>query len=384
LFGQPEDFMRPFLAIAATLLFSDVSLAQDAVKSEQARFVVTTIAKGLDHPWGIVVLPDGGMLVTERPRALRHVSSDGKLGPPISGVPEVDARGQGGLLDVTLHPAFAENRMVYLSFSESGEGGNSTAVARGTLSKDNRELGNVEVIFSQRPKVRSNMHFGSRIVFYGAGMVFITLGERSKEQFRQQAQDLQSHLGKIVRLMDDGSIPQDNPFVNRSDALPEIWSYGHRNIQAAAIHPETGKLWEIEHGPRGGDEVNIPEPGKNYGWPVVSHGINYDGTPVGTGKKEGSGMENPIYTWTPVIAPSGMLFYGGNAFPEWKGDLFVGGLAAESLVRLELEGGNIVAEERLLTDLGYRIRDVAEGLNGELVVITDHDNGRILKIAPAP
>jgi glucose/arabinose dehydrogenase len=286
-------------------------------------------------------------------------------------------------LDATLHPRFAENRLVYLSFSEKGEGGNSTAVARGALSADNKKLSDVEVIFSQKPKEDSTMHFGSRIVFDREGRMFVGLGERSEEQFRTQAQDLNSHLGKVVRLNDDGSVPPDNPFVNRDGALPEIWSYGHRNIQAAALHPETGKLWEIEHGPKGGDEVNIPEPGKNYGWPVVSHGVNYDGTPVGAGKKDAPGMEDPIYTWTPVIAPSGMLFYSGKAFPEWEGDLFVGGLSATALVRLEIEGENVLNEERLLTQFGWRIRDIAEGPDGELVVVTDHDNGRIVRIAPA-
>jgi aldose sugar dehydrogenase len=358
------------------------ALAQETIETEQARIIVTTLAEGLDHPWGIVFLPDHSMLVTERSGALRHVGADGKLSEPVSGVPEVDVRGQGGLLDITLHPRFAENRLVYLSFSEKGKGGNSTAVARGTLSEDFSKLTNVQAIFSQKPKVASSMHFGSRIVFDREGRIFVTLGERSAEKFRKQAQDLNSHLGKIVRLDDDGSLPQDNPFFNRSEALPEIWSYGHRNIQAAALHPETGKLWEIEHGPQGGDEVNIAEAGKNYGWPIVSHGVNYDDTPVGTGKKAAPGMENPIYTWTPVIAPSGMIFYSGKAFPEWQGDLFVGGLRATALVRLKLEGENIVGEERLLDHLGYRIRDVAEGPGGEIVVVTDEDNGRIVKIAP--
>jgi glucose/arabinose dehydrogenase len=357
-------------------------LAQQTFTTEQAQISVSTIADGLDHPWGIAVLPDGSMLVTERSGALRFVSAEGKMGDPIAGVPEVDARDQGGLLDITLHPKFAENRWVYLSFSEKGEGGNSTAVARGTLSEENSKLENLQVVFSQKPKVRSTMHFGSRIVFDRDGKMFVGLGERSHERFRGQAQELNSHLGKVVRLNDDGSVPQDNPFANRDDALPEIWSYGHRNIQAAALHPGTGEIWTIEHGPRGGDEVNKPQPGKNYGWPVVSHGINYDGTPVGTGEKDAPGMEDPIYTWTPVIAPSGMLFYSGKAFPEWRGDLLVGGLRAGSLVRLEIEGESIVGEERLLKELGYRIRDVAEGSEGELLVITDDGNGRILKVVP--
>lgn len=374
--------MRPFAAFLLVTAAPTAVLAQEAQSTEQARIEVSTIAEGLDHPWGIAPLPDGSMLVTERSGALRHVDKNGTLGRPIDGVPEVDARDQGGLLDITLHPNFAQNHTLYLSFSEPGEGGNSTAVVRAEISEDYGKLNDVRVIFSQKPKLDSTMHFGSRIVFDREGRIYVGLGERSHAQFREQAQDLKSHLGKVVRLNEDGSVPNDNPFVGRDDALPEIWSYGHRNIQAAALHPDSGKLWEIEHGPKGGDEVNVAEPGKNYGWPVVSHGVNYNGRPVGTGKKEASGMENPIYTWTPVIAPSGMLFYSGKAFPEWKGDLFVGGLRATALVRLELDGEKVVDEERLLTDLGYRIRDVAESPEGDIVVITDEDNGRIIRIAP--
>jgi glucose/arabinose dehydrogenase len=376
--------MRRLAALFALAISpAAAALAQESTTTDQARIVVTSVAEGLDHPWAIAVLPEGTMLVTERGGALRHVDAGGKVSEPISGVPDVDARDQGGLLDIALHPRFAENRLVYLTFSEKGEGGNSTALARGVLSEDNRKLNDVQVIFSQKPKLPSTMHFGSRIVFDREGQIFVGLGERSEERFREQAQDLGSHLGKVVRINQDGSVPRDNPFVDRSNALAEIWSYGHRNIQAAALHPDSGKLWVIEHGPKGGDEVNIAEAGKNYGWPVVSHGVNYDGTPVGTGGKDAPNMADPLYTWTPVIAPSGMLFYSGKAFPEWQGDLFVGGLRARSLVRLELEGEKVVDEERLLSDLGYRIRDVAEGLQGELFVITDHGNGRILKITPA-
>ena len=379
-----DERRRLMLPIAALLLVATLptaAFAQDAGGSKG--FEVTTLAEGLDHPWGIAPLPDGSMLVTERRGRLLHVGADGTLGKPIDGVPEVDARGQGGLLDITLHPDFSDNRLVYLSFAEKGEGGNSTAVARGSLAEDNRSLRNVEIVFSQKPKVRSNMHFGSRIVFDREGRVYVGLGERSHNRFRVQAQDLNSHLGKVVRLADDGSVPRDNPFVGRNDALPEIWSYGHRNIQAAALHPETGKLWTIEHGPKGGDEVNIPKPGGNYGWPVVSFGVNYSGTPVGSGKKDAPGMEDPIYTWTPVIAPSGMIFYSGKAFPEWKGDLFVGGLRAGALVRLDLDGEKVTGEERLLTDHGMRIRDVAETAEGDILVITDENNGKILKISPS-
>jgi glucose/arabinose dehydrogenase len=372
------------IRIAALLLAVTTTVAALAQDSSNADgFTVAPIAAGLDHPWGIAVLPDGGMLVTERRGRLRFVSPEGKVGEPIEGVPEVVARGQGGLLDITLHPKFADNRLVYLSFSEGGDGGNSTAVARGTLAGDSRSLANVEVIFSQKPKVKSNMHFGSRIVFDREGRVYVGLGERSHDRFRTQAQDLDSHLGKVVRLNDDGSVPNDNPFAGKAGALPEIWSYGHRNIQAAALNPDSGRLWTIEHGPKGGDEVNIPKPGANYGWPVVSHGVNYDGSPVGSGKTDASGFEDPIYTWTPVIAPSGMIFYSGKAFPDWKGDLFVGGLAATALVRLDLDGEKVTGEERLLTDLGMRIRDVAETADGDILVITDEDNGKILKITPA-
>jgi glucose/arabinose dehydrogenase len=254
---------------------------------------------------------------------------------------------------------------------------------RAALSDDGASLEDGKVIFSQRPKLPSTAHFGSRLVFDEEGRLFVTLGERSSEGFREQAQDLRSHLGKIVRIHGDGTAPEDNPFAGNVDALPEIWSYGHRNIQAAAIHPDSGKLWEIEHGPRGGDEVNIAEPGMNYGWPVVSHGVNYDGTPVGTGKSRQRGMVDPLYTWTPVIAPSGMIFYTGEAFPGWRGDLFVGGLKSTALVRLDLNGDTIGHEERLLENLGKRIRDVVQGPDGAIYLLTDERNGEILRLSPA-
>lgn len=374
--------MRILAATAALALSVTALSAQNTMKSEQAAFTVETIAEGLAHPWALAFLPDGAMLVTERSGQMRMVSADGRLGEPISGLPEIQVGKQGGLLDVTQHPQFVENRLVYFSFTEPGEGGNSTAVARGKLSQDGTSLSAVETIFSQNPKVNNMAHYGSRIVFDGEGHVFITMGERFDEQYRTQAQQLNSHLGKIVRLNDDGSVPKDNPFLTHEDALPEIWSLGHRNVQAAAMNPETNTLWEIEHGPKGGDEINIVEPGKNYGWPVISFGVNYDGSPVGSGKSAAPGMEQPIHQWTPVIAPSGMIFYTGDAFPEWKGDLFVGGLETTSLVRVELEGNRYVGEERLLTDLGWRIRDVAQAPDGAIYVITDEDNGRILRLAP--
>lgn len=379
-----RNLLRPLaLGTASAVLAAPAWAVDDTVQTEQADIRVETFAKGLSHPWGIAFLPDGSALVTEREGRLRHVSADGQLSEPLQGLPEVDARGQGGLLDVELDPDFAQNRRVYWSYAEPGEGGNSTAVARATLSQDMRSLGDVEVIFSQQPKVRSNLHFGSRLVFDTAGDLFVTLGERAQEQFRGQAQELGSHLGKIVRLHPDGAVPEDNPFVMTEGALPEIWSYGHRNIQAAAINPSTGELWEIEHGPRGGDELNIPEAGKNYGWPIVSFGVNYSGEPVGSGQSDAPGFEDPIYQWTPVIAPSGMAFYSGAAFPQWQGDLFVGGLASTALVRLELDGRKVTQEERMLEDLGLRIRDVVEGPDGALFLLTDEDAGEILRISPA-
>jgi glucose/arabinose dehydrogenase len=375
---------RLALASASVALFTPAFGAEDVVDTEKAQIRVETVADGLEHPWAIAFLPDGSALVTEKPGRLRHVGPDGTVSEPIAGVPDVDARGQGGLLDVTLDPAFAENRRVYLSFAEPGEGGtNSTAVARGTLSEDNSTLSEVEVIFSQQPKLPSTMHYGSRLVFDRAGDLFVTLGERSDEEFRGQAQELNSHLGKIVRIHPDGDVPEDNPFVHTEGALPEIWSYGHRNIQAAALHPETGEVWEIEHGPKGGDELNVAEAGKNYGWPIVSFGVNYSGTPVGGGEADAPGFEDPLYQWTPVIAPSGMIFYGGEAFPEWQGNLFVGGLASTALVRLELDGRNVTHEERILDDAGKRIRDVAEGPGGAIYLVTDEDNGEILRLSPA-
>jgi glucose/arabinose dehydrogenase len=344
---------------------------------------VTTVALGLEQPWGLAFLPDGRMLVTEKPGRLRIVAPDGAASEPVEGLPEVDARGQGGLLDVAVDPQFDSNRLVYLSFAEPGEGGSSTAVVRGALSQDGDALTDLRVIFSQRPKLPSQAHFGSRLVFDGKGHLFVTLGERFKPEFRVQAQELDSHVGKVVRIRPDGSVPDDNPFVGRADALPEIWSFGHRNIQAAAIHPETGELWEIEHGPKGGDELNIAEAGANYGWPVVSHGVNYDGTPVGTGKAHQEGAVDPLQTWTPVIAPSGMAFYRGSAFPHWRGDLFVGGLKSTALIRLELDGRRIAQEERLLQDLGKRIRDVVEGPDGALYLLTDEDTGEIIRVSPS-
>jgi len=381
--------MRAGPAIAAIIALTacqgtDPALAVDQVfRTEKATVRVTTVADGLEHPWGLAFLPDGRILVTEREGNLRVVGTDGSLSSPLRGVPEVDARGQGGLLDVALDPDFARNRLVYLSYAEPGGSGNSTAVARGALSQDARSLTDVRVIFSQKPKLPSVQHYGSRLVFDTQGNLYVTLGERSDRKFRVQSQDLDSHLGKVVRIRPDGSVPPDNPFVNRPGALPEIWSYGHRNIQGAALHPQTGALWLNEHGPRGGDEVNVPEPGKNYGWPVVTYGVEYSGGPVGEGRQKAPGMEDPIYYWVPSIGTSGMTFYTGNAFPGWRGSVFNGGLVSKDVARLELDGTRVTHEERLFKGLGKRIREVKQGPDGALYLLTDHDRGEILRVAPA-
>jgi aldose sugar dehydrogenase len=338
---------------------------------------VDTVASGLEHPWGIAFLPDGRVLVTERPGRLRIVDRNGTLSQPLAGVPTVAARGQGGLLDVAIDPRFAENNLVYLSFSEAADDGTSgTSVARGRLGAGGLE--NVQVIYRQTPKVRSNMHFGSRLVFDREGRLFITQGDRNNQ--RARVQDLTSTIGKVVRINADGSIPSDNPFVNRQGARPEIWSYGHRNVQAAALNPQTGQLWTVEHGARGGDELNHPEAGKNYGWPVITYGVDYSGARIGEGTRR-EGMEQPVYYWDPVIAPSGMTFYTGDAFPAWRGSAFVGSLTTGALVRLTIDNDRVTREERYLGTIG-RVRDVQQGPDGFLYLITDADNGSLLRVSP--
>ena len=338
---------------------------------------VQAIAKGLEHPWSLAFLPDKRMLVTERPGRLRLVGPDGRVSEPLTGVPQVYASGQGGLLDVVLSPAFDKDRQVYLSFAESGEGGAGTAVARGRLAE--RGLENTQVIWRQQPKVSGPNHWGSRIVFRPDGTLFVTLGERSN--YSERAQDLSATLGKIVRINPDGSAPRDNPFANRAGARPEIWSYGHRNVQAAALHPETGQLWTVEHGARGGDELNHPEAGKNYGWPVISYGVHYSYFKIGEGTAK-QGMEQPVYYWDPVIAPSGMVFYTGNLFAGWKNNALIGSLTPGLLVRLVMKDGKVAQEERYLGDLRERIRDVRQAPDGSLYLLTDARNGQILRITP--
>ncbi len=364
------------LALACSLTLA-ASASAETYKSEKATFQLETVVAGLEHPWGMAFLPDGRMLVTEREGRLRIVSLDGTKSPPVAGVPRVFARGQGGLLDVAIDPAYAGNNLVYLSYAEPGSGGGGTAVARARL--DGNRLADLTVIFRQAPKRNAGQHFGSRLVFAPDGKLFITTGDRGS---RDQAQNLAVHLGKLIRINSDGSIPGDNPFIGKGDAEPEIWSYGHRNMQGAALHPETGEIWTIEHGARGGDELNIPRAGKNYGWPVITYGRDYSGASIGEGTAK-PGMEQPIYYWDPSIAPSGMAFYTGNAFPAWRGSLFVGALKDELLVRLELDGTKVTHEERMLEDFGERIRDVRQGPDGLLYLLTDSDDGRLLRLSPA-
>jgi glucose/arabinose dehydrogenase len=350
-------------------------------------FDVLPAAEGLENPWGLAFLPSGKMLVTERPGRLRVVGADGTLSPPVTGVPAVDARGQGGLLGLALDPRFASNSLVYWSFAEPrGDGQTNTAVARGTLVDGAApRLENVQVIYHQAPSMDSTLHYGGRLVFGRDGTLFVTQGERSITPGRMQAQQLDSLLGKIVRINADGSIPKDNPFVGKEGARPEIWSIGHRNVEAAALNPSTGEVWEVEHGTRGGDEINVPRKGKDYGWPTIAYGIEYQGGPITGAITAKDGMEQPLYYWDPVIAPSGMTFYTGDLFPAWKGSLFIGGLVTTNLVRLDIKGERVTGEERLLTDLQpmrERIRDVVQGPDGALYVLTDNAKGRILKIVP--
>lgn len=341
---------------------------------------VTEVAGDLSHPWAIEFLPDGRLIMTLRSGELLIVSRQGEVSEPITGVPEVDTRGQGGLLDVALSPNFGTDRLVYFSYAEPrADGETGTAVARGRLSEDGRQLQNVEVIFQQQPSWDSTLHYGSRLVWDNDGLLYVTLGERSLPEPRQLAQQLDAHLGKVVRINADGSIPADNPFASGEQGLPEIWSYGHRNIQGADLHPETGRLWTIEHGPKGGDELNAPEAGKNYGWPIITYGEDYSGEPIGDGITSKPGMEQPLYYWDPVIAPGGMLFYEGVMFPEWQGNLLISSLNPGGLVRIQLDGVRVTGEERFLPDVG-RVRDVKQDAEGGLWVVTDHNNGRLLHV----
>jgi glucose/arabinose dehydrogenase len=339
----------------------------------------TVVAEGLVEPWGLALLPDGNWLVTERPGRLRIITAQGQVGEPIAGLPAVDARGQGGLLDVILSPEFAQDRMIYWSYAEPREGGNATSVARGRLSDDGTRVDQVQVIFRALPVYDGDKHYGASLAFAADGKLFVTLGERSDAPMRPQAQDLASHMGKTIRINADGTVPSDNPFVGREGALPEIWSLGHRNVQGIAIAGD--EVWTLEHGTRGGDELNLDRAGLNYGWPDVAYGVEYRGGPINGGLTQKDGTEQPVYYWDPVIAPGGMAFYQGTMFPGWNGNLLVGALGGKHLARLVIEDGRVVGEERLLTDLGQRVRDVAVGPDGAVWVVTDETNGKLVRLS---
>lgn len=363
-------------ATICTLTVVDVASAQ-TFSSEHHEFRVTTVARGLVHPWSLAFLPNGDMLVTERVGRLRIIRN-GELRPmPVAGVPEVELGGQGGLLDIALHPKFAENRLIYLSYAAAGEGGSGTEVARAHLIDD--ELVDLERIMDVRPKSIGGRHFGSRLLFGRDGYLYVTAGERAN---RDRAQNLGDLAGSIMRITDDGGVPPDNPFVGRADARPEIYTYGNRNPQGLAMHPETGQIWEAEHGPKGGDEINILVAGTNYGWPVISYGRSYSGAEIGEGTAK-AGMAQPARHWgVPAISPSGMAFYTGGDFPSWRDNMFLGALSGRVLIRLVLDGTEIVHEERLLEDFGERIRDVRQGPDGSLYLLTDSPKGRLLRLDP--
>jgi aldose sugar dehydrogenase len=369
------------ILLAASLLIATGTRGEDtSFASSAGQLEVQTAASGLVHPWSLAFLPDGRMLVTERPGRMRIVTAEGQLSSPLKGVPEVWASGQGGLLDVIIDKSYAQNNTVYFCFAERTAGGGRTAVARAKLNDANGRLDDVKIIFRQEGPLSSGNHYGCRIVQANDGNLFVTLGEHFS--YRNEAQNLGNHLGKLIRIAPDGSVPVDNPFAGRGDAKPEIWSYGHRNEQGLAINPASGDLWEIEHGPRGGDEVNIIGKGKNYGWPVIGYGIDYSGAKIHESTAR-EGMEQPIKYWVPSIAPSGMAFYTAKLFPKWTGSLFTGALAGKMLVRLSLNGNTVTGEERLLQNLNERIRDVRQGPDGALWLLTDNSAGRILRVQPA-
>jgi glucose/arabinose dehydrogenase len=358
-------------------IFSLSSVLAQTVQSEKQSFRVVTLTQGLQHPWSLAFLPDGRLLITERAGRLRIVQKDFTLDPkPISGLPKIIAGGQGGLFDVVLHPQYSKNGWIYFAYSEAGKGGWGTALARGKLV--GHQMTDVQVLFSMEPKTRSNQHFGGRIVFDEAGYVYLTLGDRGE---MARAQLLGDHAGSIIRLHDDGRVPKDNPFVN-TEAKPEKFTLGNRNVQGVAIHPKTGEVWTHEHGPQGGDEINIIKPARNYGWPIITHGVNYGtGTKIGEGTAK-AGLEQPLYVWVPSIAPSGMAFYKGNAFTNWNNNLFIGALRAETLVRIELSGDKVVHEERLLKGSIGRIRDVRLGPDQFIYLLTDERAGGLYRLEP--
>ena len=371
-----RDPLKDVLALLATALLALPAAAQ-TIQSEEHAFRLVELVRGLEQPWSLAFLPDGRMLVTEKAGRLRIVK-DGKLDPQaVAGLPEVAVHGQGGLLDVALHPRFAENGLLYLSYAARGTDGVGTEVVRARLAGNRLE--NVQVIFRQSPKGNRGQHFGSRLVFDRAGFLYITLGDRGEMERAQRPDD---HAGSVIRLHDDGRVPKDNPFAGKPGWKPEKFTLGHRNQQGAALHPQSGALWTHEHGPQGGDEVNVIRAGANYGWPVITYGVNYgSGTRIGEGSAK-PGMAQPIHTWVPSIAPSGMAFYTGDRFPKWRGDLFVGALKDQMLVRLKLDGEKVVREERLLQGALGRIRDVRAGPDGFLYLLTDESRGALVRLEP--
>jgi aldose sugar dehydrogenase len=379
--GAHSKYATRWLGIGLMFVFggAHADASPDRVfASEHYKLRVQTVAAGLDHPWGMAFLPEGSVLVTERSARMRIVDVSGKVSVPLRGLPKIADDGQGGLLDVALAPDFASSRQIYFSFSESRDGGRGTSVARAKLG--NGELTRVEVIFRQLPAVDSSGHFGSRLVFARDGSLFVTLGERQKKHFAVRAQDLESHFGKVVHIKPSGGATEDNPFLTVPGAQPEIWSYGHRNVQGAALHPETGELWTTEHGPKGGDELNRSLRGANYGWPLVTYGVAYSGDKVGVGEQR-AGIEPPVHYWVPSIATSGLAFYTGDRFPKWQGQLLAGGLHG-MVVRLQLQDNRVVHEERMLTDLKQRVRDVRVGPDGLLYLLTDSSRGELLRVSP--
>lgn len=367
-------------ALALLCALAPARVLAQVFDSELQRFRLTIVTGGLEHPWGLAFLPDGRMLVSERPGRLRLIDAKGNLDPQaVQGLPPIAAIGQGGLLDVAVHPAFRQNGWIYLSYVAAGTGGYGTEVLRARLR--NRALHDVQVVFRMRPKSATGYHFGSRLVFDREGYLYITLGDRGEQE---RAQRLDDHAGSVIRLHDDGRVPADNPFVRQAGALPEKFTLGNRNIQGAAVHPATGELWAHEHGPQGGDEINVIRAGVNYGWPVITYGRNYgSGTRIGEGSEK-AGMAQPVLQWTPSIAPSGMAFYTGNRFPAWQGDLFVGALRDQMLLRIRLDGERVVRQEALLKSVIGRIRDVRNGPDGLLYLLTDSPSGVLARLQPVP
>jgi len=370
--------------VGLALLLPTLASAQEAqrLKTQKAEVTVETVARGLENPWGLAFLPDGRMLVTERPGRLRVVAANGQLSEPLNlGALRIAARGQGGLLDIALDPAFAQNRLVYMTYAEDrGEGRAGTSIAKARLNQAGTGLENVQVIFRQEPAHTGRNHFGSRIVFDREGHMYVALGDRF--DLREQAQNLANHIGKVIRITTDGKPAPGNPFLEREGARPEIWSMGHRNVQSAALNPQSGALWTVEHGARGGDEVNIPQRGRNYGWPVITYGVDYSGAKIGEGTAK-PGLEQPAYYWDPSIAPSGMAFYTGDKFPAWRGSILVGALSGKLVSRLETNGDQVTGEERMLQQLGERIRDVRQGPDGFVYLLTDASQGRLIRLKPA-